>query len=77
MTCTESRYRQIEKEALAATWACEKFATYIQGKTVTLETDHKPLVPLLIQLLCQLSLTIWTWYVERNITLIAEHLPGR
>ena len=29
MTDTESRYTQIEKEALAATWACEKFATYI------------------------------------------------
>ena len=47
MTNAESRYAQIEKEALAATWACEKFATYIQGKTITLETDHKPLVPLL------------------------------
>ena len=29
MTCTESRYEQIEKEALAATWVCEKFATYV------------------------------------------------
>ena len=47
MTCTESRYTQIEKEALAATWAYEKFATYIQGKIITLEMDHKPLVPLL------------------------------
>ena len=47
MTSAESRYAQIEKEALAATWACEKFATYIQGKIITLETDHKPLVPLL------------------------------
>ena len=47
MTCTESRYTQIEKEALAATWECEKFATYMQGKTITLETDHKPLVLLL------------------------------
>ena len=45
MTSAESRYAQIEKEALAATWACEKFTTYIQGKTITLETDHKPLVP--------------------------------
>ena len=45
-TCAESQYTQIEKEALAATWVCEKFATYIQGKTITLETNHKPLVPL-------------------------------
>ena len=34
MTETEGRYAQIEKEALAVTWACEKFATYILGKKI-------------------------------------------
>ena len=43
----ETRYAQIEKEALAGTWACEKFADYILGKRIRLETDHKPLVSLL------------------------------
>ena len=47
MSETERRYAQIEKEALAVTWACEKFADYIIGLKVQLETDHKPLVPLL------------------------------
>ena len=47
MTDTERRYAQIEKEALAATWACKKFSDYIIGKKFHLETDHKPLVPLL------------------------------
>ena len=47
MTETERRYSQIEKEALALVWACEKFADYVIGKAILLETDHKPLVPLL------------------------------
>ena len=41
------RYTQIKKEVLAATWACEKFATYILNMKIAIETDHKPLVPLL------------------------------
>ena len=47
MSDTECRYAQVEKEALAITWACEKFSSYILGKMFTIETDHKPLVPLL------------------------------
>ncbi|UYV66521.1 K02A2.6-like [Cordylochernes scorpioides] len=34
------------KQALAITWACEKFKQYIQGLVINLETDHKPLVPI-------------------------------
>jgi len=47
LTDAETRYAVIEKEALAATWACEKFSDYILGMRFTLESDHKPLIPLL------------------------------
>ena len=44
MSETERRYAQIEKEALAVTWACEKFSPYVWGKSFKID---KPLVPLL------------------------------
>ena len=47
LTETQRRYAQIEKEALTITWSCEKFPDYILGKEIMIETDHKPLVPLL------------------------------
>ena len=46
MTPTEQRYAQIEKEALAFTWACERLADYLIGLKFHIQTDHKPLVPL-------------------------------
>ena len=47
MTPTEMRYMQIEKEALATTWTCDKFSQFIVGSRIHIETDHEPLVPLL------------------------------
>ncbi|XP_054272581.1 anoctamin-4-like [Macrosteles quadrilineatus] len=44
---TEMRYAQIEKEALALTWACERFSQYVLGTEFELMTDHKPLVQVL------------------------------
>ena len=47
LTPTEGRYAQVEKEALASTWACEKFQDYVIGMKFLLETDHLPLISLL------------------------------
>lgn len=47
LTETEKRYATIEQEALGIVWALEKFRDYIVGLRAIVQTDHKPLVPLL------------------------------
>ena len=46
LTQAETRYAQIEKELLASVWGCEHFHQYLfRGPCVTVQMDHKPLVP--------------------------------
>ncbi|XP_014249829.1 uncharacterized protein K02A2.6-like [Cimex lectularius] len=44
---TEQNYSNIEREALAVAWCCDKLKEYIIGKTIEVETDHKPLLRIL------------------------------
>ena len=50
LTSAETRYAQIEKELLAIVFACERFNAYLYGRDeVTVETDHKPLVSIVLK----------------------------
>ena len=41
---TEANYSIIEREALAALWACKRLEQFLLGKQFILETDHKSLL---------------------------------
>ena len=43
LTTAQQAYAQIEKEALALVFGCEKFHHYLYGRDFIAETDHKPL----------------------------------
>ena len=42
----EKRYPQIDLEALAIRWACERCYKYLIGTSFNIETDYQPLIPL-------------------------------
>ena len=46
LSLTGEQNAQIEKEALAFTWACEYFSDFLVGLKFSIKTDHKPLIPL-------------------------------
>ncbi|XP_075724095.1 uncharacterized protein LOC142766130 [Rhipicephalus microplus] len=55
----QTRYAQIEMEALAIVHGCEKLHDYIFGQSeVTVETDHRPLVPIFSKPLHQCPLRL-------------------
>lgn len=79
LTPTEQRYAQLEKEALALTWACERFNDFILGLHFELETDHKPLVSLLGgQALDALPPRIQRFRMRlRRYSYTIKHIPGK
>ena len=79
MSEMETRYAQIEKEALAITWACDKFSVDILGKQFTVETDHKPLVSLLSskQLDCLPPRILRFRLCLMRYHLAIKHVPGK
>ena len=56
LTDIETRYAPIETEMLAVVFACRKFHQYIYGRSVTVETDHKPLQAISTKPLSQVPL---------------------
>jgi len=73
-----TRYTQIEKEAVATTWTCERLSDHILGMKIHIETDHKPLVPLLgskfLDSLPPRILCIHLWFMQFDYTI--SHVIG-
>ena len=43
LTDAKSRYANIEREILAVVYGCERFHSYLYGRSFVAESDHKPL----------------------------------
>ena len=46
-TLTKTRYANIERELLAVVCGCEKFYSYLYGRSLVVKTEHRPLKQIL------------------------------
>ena len=78
LTAAEKNYPQIEKELLSIVFGMEKFETYVYGRNVKVETDHKPL-----EIICQKSLATASKRLQRMLLALQKYdfdfvyIPGK
>ncbi len=58
LTQAERNYTQIEKELLSIVYAMEKFHVYTYGRHITVQNDHKPLVPIQKKMISKVSMRL-------------------
>ena len=77
LTDIETRYAPIETEMLAVVFACRKFHQYIYGRSVTIETDHKPLQSISTKPLSQVPLRLQKMILNvRGYDVEIRYIPG-
>ena len=79
LTDTESRYSQIEREALAVEFATSRLQMYlIGGKQFQIAADHKPLLPLFNNPQAKLPPRIERIILQmQNLDFSMIHIPGK
>ena len=77
LTDIETRYAPIETEMLAVVFACRKFHQYIYGRSVAIETDHKPLQAISTKPLLQVLLRLQKMILNvRGYDVEICYIPG-
>ena len=77
LTDAETRYGQIEREALAIHFSLLKFNIFLLGKPFKVQTDHKPLVHMFNNPKTQMPYRIERIRMKlQGFKFVVEHLPG-
>jgi len=77
LTPVETRYSQLEREALAIRWACEKLYKYLIGARFEIQTDHMPLIPMFTKPHSRPPMRIERWLLYlQQFDYTIEYCPG-
>lgn len=75
---SEKRWAQIEKELAAIVFAFEKFHNFLYGFEVTVQTDHKPLIPIFSKHLDNVSARLQRMLLKLlKYKINVTYLPGK
>lgn len=73
----ETRYAQIEKEALGLVFGCERFHHFVYAADFTLETDHQPLIAISKKGLNDMPPRLQRFFVRLlKYTFTLQYVPG-
>ncbi|RVE44459.1 hypothetical protein evm_010863 [Chilo suppressalis] len=77
-TDTQKAWAQIEKEMNAIVYACEKFHFYIIGKNFDVESDHKPLIPIMKKSLAEILIRLQKMRLRlQHYDITLSYKPGK
>ena len=75
---TETRYANIERELLAMVFACQRFSTYLLGRSFIAESDHKPLEMIAMKNLANAPPRLQRMLLElQRYDVTIKYQPGR
>ncbi len=78
LTATEQRYSQLEREALAIRWGCERCYLYLIGSNFIIETDHQPLLGIVNKPQSRPPLRIERWLLYlQQFDFELRYCPGK
>ena len=74
----QQNYATIEKELLAIAFACNKFHDYVFAKSITVETDHKPLLGIMSKPIHLLSARLQCIHMRlQRYNVRLQYKPGK
>ena len=78
LTDAETRYANIEQELLAIVFACQRFSTYLLGRSFIVESDHKPLEMIAMKNLANVPPCLQRMLLElQRYDVIIKYRPGK
>ncbi len=78
LTPAEINYAQIEKELFAILHGCKRFHQYVYGRSVNVETDHKPLVSIMSKPLFAAPARLQRMLLQlQRYDLDVQYIPGK